>query len=87
MVEALPAWTSNRLKRLVLMPKRHILDTGLLGAVLRLDVDLLMRRGDLMGRVIESFVVAQIRAELPEDTFEMQPRTWFASTFSASMVV
>ena len=63
-VEALPAWTSNRLKRLVLAPKRHVIDPGLAVAVLGLDVDLILRNGDLLGRLLDTFVVAQIRAEL-----------------------
>lgn len=63
-VEALPAWTSNRLKRLVLMPKRHLVEPALAGAVLGLDANLVLRDGDLMGRLLDSFVVAQLRAEL-----------------------
>lgn len=63
-VETLPAWTSNRLKRLVLMPKRHVVDPALAGAVLGLDTNGVLRSGDLLGRLIDSFVVAQIRAEL-----------------------
>lgn len=63
-VEALPAWTSNRLKRLVLMPKRHLIEPALVGAVLGLDANLVLRSGDLMGRLLETFVVAQLRAEL-----------------------
>ncbi len=63
-VEAIPAWTSNRLKRLVLSPKRYVVDPGLAAAVLGLDVDLVMRNGDLLGRLLDTFVVAQLRAEL-----------------------
>lgn len=63
-VEALPAWTSNRLKRLALMPKRHLVEPALAGAVLGLDVNLVLRSGDLMGRLLDTFVVAQLRAEL-----------------------
>ncbi len=63
-VEALPAWTSNRLKRLVLMPKRHLVDPALVGAVLGLDTSLVLREGDLLGRLLDTFVVAQLRAEV-----------------------
>ncbi len=63
-VEALPAWTSNRLKRLVLIPKRHLVEPALAGAVLGLDTNLVLRSGDLLGRLLDSFVVAQLRAEL-----------------------
>jgi predicted AAA+ superfamily ATPase len=63
-VEAVPAWTSNRLKRLILSPKRYVVDPGLAGAVLGLDVDLVLRNGDLLGRLLDMFVAAQLRAEL-----------------------
>ena len=63
-VEAVPAWTSNRLKRLILSPKRYVVDPGLAGAVLGLDVDLVLRSGDLLGRLLDTFVAAQLRAEL-----------------------
>jgi predicted AAA+ superfamily ATPase len=63
-VEALPAWISNRLKRLVLMPKRHLVDPALAGAVLGLDANIVIREGDLLGRLLDTLVVAQLRAEL-----------------------
>ena len=63
-VESIPAWTSNRLKRLVLSPKRYVVDPAIATAVLGLDVDLVMRNGDLLGRLLDTFVVAQLRAEL-----------------------
>jgi predicted AAA+ superfamily ATPase len=64
-LDALPAWTSNRLKRLVRRPKRYLVDVGLVAAVLRLDVDAVMRDGDLLGRILDTFVASQVRAELP----------------------
>ena len=58
-----PAWTSNRLKRLALAPKRYLVDAGLfVGALGMTEADVLAD-GDLLGRVIETFVVAQLRAE------------------------
>lgn len=63
-VEALPAWTPNRLKRLVLSPKRHVVDPAIAAAVLDLTVDQVMRSGNLLGRMLESFVVAQLRPEV-----------------------
>jgi predicted AAA+ superfamily ATPase len=63
-LEELPAWTSNRLKRLALVPKRHVIDAALVAAVLRLDVSGILRSGDLLGRLLETFVVSQLRAEL-----------------------
>lgn len=63
-VDALPSWTSNRLKRLVRSPKRYLVDSSLVAGALRLDVDGFLRDGDLLGRLLDTFVVAQLRAEL-----------------------
>jgi len=63
-VDALPAWSSNRLKRLSKARKRHLIDPALIGSILHLDAGAVLRDGDLLGRILESFVVAQIRAEL-----------------------
>jgi hypothetical protein len=64
-VERLPAWTASRLGQLVGVPKVHITDTGLLGPLLGIDARGVLRNADLLGRVIDSFVTAQLRAELP----------------------
>ncbi len=61
--ELLPPWSSNRLSRLTRTSKRHVVDTGLLGAVLGIDPRAALRNADLLGRVLDSFVVAQLRAE------------------------
>ncbi len=63
-LEALPAWESNRLSRLTRVPKRYLVDPAIVASVLRLDVSAVLRDGNLLGRMIETFVVAQIRAEL-----------------------
>ncbi len=62
-VDELPAWTSNRLRRLVLSPKRFLIDSALLGGVLGVDAVGVMRDGNLLGRLLETFVAAQLRAE------------------------
>jgi predicted AAA+ superfamily ATPase len=64
-VDVLPAWWTNRLKRLVQMPKRYVIDPGVVGAVLRFDVAGVRRDGDLLGRLLDTFVMAQLRAEAP----------------------
>jgi uncharacterized protein len=64
-VEHLPGWASSRLGQLSGVPKRHITDPGLLGPLLGLDTRAVLRSADLLGRVIDSFVTAQLRAELP----------------------
>ena len=63
-VDALPAWSSTRLKRLSKARKRHLVDPALIASILQLDAGAVLRDGDLLGRVLESFVVAQVRAEL-----------------------
>lgn len=62
-VDALPAWTSNRLKRLTLSPKRYLVDPALLGGIVGVTENAVLRDGDLLGRVLDTFVAAQLRAE------------------------
>jgi predicted AAA+ superfamily ATPase len=62
-LDFLPAWSTNRLARLARTPKRYLVDPSLMGAALGLDVDAVMRDGDLLGRLIDSFVMAQLRLE------------------------
>lgn len=64
LVEEVPAWATNRLRRLVQSPKRYVADPALIGAALRLDANGVLRDGDLLGRVLDTFVAAQLRAEL-----------------------
>ncbi len=73
-VEALSAWTTNRLKRLVLSPKRHVVDPALAASILRLDVNAILRSGDLLGRLLDTFVVSQLRAEIVVS--ESRPRLY-----------
>jgi len=49
---------------LILSPKRYLVDPALLASILRLDVNGVLRDGDLLGRLLDTFVAAQIRAEL-----------------------
>lgn len=62
-LELLPAWESNRLKRLVRAAKRYVVDPSLVAAALGLDVAAVMRDGDLLGRILDTFVLSQIRPE------------------------
>ena len=61
----LSAWSTNRLKRLSRTPKRHLIDSGLLAAILEVDYDDALSDGKLLGALIETFVVAQLRAQAP----------------------
>ncbi|WP_239381968.1 ATP-binding protein [Frankia sp. CIT1] len=67
-VDSLPSWWTNRLKRLVQVPKRYVVEPALIGAALRVDVRAALRDGDLLGRLLDTFVVAQLRAELSVST-------------------
>ena len=55
-IDALPAWTTNRLKRLVLSPKRYVVDGALVASILRLDATAILRDGDVLGRLLDTFV-------------------------------
>ncbi len=63
MTTRLQAWSTNRLKRLTRSPKRYLIDGSLLAGILHLDAAAVLRDGDLMGRVLDTFVAAQLRAE------------------------
>ena len=63
-VDVVPAWWSNRIKRLTRAPKRYFVDAGLLAAILRVDADGIVRDGDLLGRFLDTFVTSQLRSEL-----------------------
>lgn len=62
-IDAIPAWATNRLSRLVKSPKPYLVDPALAGAALGLDTSAVLRDGDLLGRLIDTFVVAQLRPE------------------------
>ncbi len=59
-----PAWWTNRLKRLAKSPKHYVIDAALVAAIVRLDLAGLMRDSDMLGRILDTFVMSQLRAEL-----------------------
>jgi predicted AAA+ superfamily ATPase len=63
-VEQVPAWSSNRLKRLVRRPKRYMVDAALMATALRLDDQGAIADGNILGRVLDTFVVSQLRPEV-----------------------
>ena len=63
-VEAIPAWFTNRLKRLIKAPKRYFLDAGLAASAMHTDEAGVMRDSDLLGQLLDTFVAAQFRADL-----------------------
>ena len=60
-LDLVPAWFSNRLKRLVKMPKRYLVDPALVAAVLGLGRDAILYGPDMLGRLMDTFVAAQLR--------------------------
>ena len=62
-IDELPAWTSNRLKRLSLAPKRFLIDSSLLASITGATGNTAMRDANLLGKLLETFVVAQLRAQ------------------------
>jgi uncharacterized protein len=74
--ERLPAWSTNRLSRLIRLPKRHLVDPAFLGPLLGVDARAAMRDGDLLGRILDSFVVAQLRADCAVS--DLAPRLFHA---------
>jgi predicted AAA+ superfamily ATPase len=59
----IPAWAGNRMDRAIRLPKRYLIDPGLLVPLLRIDQRRVLRDGDLLGRLLDTFVAAQLRAE------------------------
>jgi len=62
-LEQVPAWSTNRLHRLIKTPKRYIVDAGLVGSGAGLNARAVLADGDLFGRLIDTFVLMQLRAE------------------------
>lgn len=60
-IERLPAWSTNRMSRLVKTPKHYVTDTGMAAHLAGDDLGGLLRNGDRLGRLIDTFVLAQIR--------------------------
>jgi len=61
LLEQLPPWHRNQLSRLVKTPKLHLCDTGLAAALLRVDAAGLWRDRALLGRLLETFVMQELR--------------------------
>jgi hypothetical protein len=63
-IEQVPAWTTNRLARVTAAPKRYLAEPAFLAPLLGLDVRGVLRDSDQLGRLIDTFVLAQLRAEI-----------------------
>ena len=63
LLERLPPWHSNRLKRLIKTPKLHLGDTGLACALLGIDAPDLATDRTLLGQLLETFVYQELRRQ------------------------
>jgi len=63
LLEQLPSWHSNRLKRLIKTPKLHLGDTGLACALLGIDAPDLAAERTLLGQLLETFVYQELRRQ------------------------
>ncbi len=73
-LDVVPAWFTDRLKRLGQQPKRYLIDPALTVTESGADVTSVLLDSDMLGRLIDTFVVAQLRAELPIS--ELGPRLY-----------
>lgn len=63
LIEFLPPWFSNRVKRLIKSPKLHFGDTGLACSLLRCSAAELDDQRDLLGQLLETFVFGEIEKQ------------------------
>ena len=63
LLELLPPWHSNRMKRLIKTPKLHVGDTGLACALLGVGAAALAADRSLMGPLLETFVFQELRRQ------------------------
>jgi len=64
LTQEVPAWASNRGKRLVRAPKVHVVDSGLAASLAGMGAELLRRDRTLQGPLLESFVAAELRKQI-----------------------
>ncbi len=57
----LAAWHQNENKRIIKTPKMHIVDTGLLCALMRVTHEKLHNNPELLGTLVESYVVCELQ--------------------------
>jgi len=60
LIERVPAWHTNRMKRLIKTPKIHVGDSGLACSLLGIDAHDLKNDPNLLGHLMESFVLQEL---------------------------
>ncbi|MEY4103289.1 MAG: hypothetical protein RLZZ116_335 [Planctomycetota bacterium] len=63
LLDELPPWHSNRLKRLVRTPKLHLTDSGLACALLGMTAAELWQDRTMLGQLLETFVYGELRRQ------------------------
>ena len=63
-LDVVPAWSNNRLSRLIKTGKRYMVDTGLAAAAAGISAQAVLADGDLVGRYFDAFATAQLRPEI-----------------------
>lgn len=79
LVRSLPAWSNNRLNRLVKTPKLHFLDAGLLAAMQGITLEKVKADRQRFGAILETFVFGEVVkligwAEVPVDVFHFRDK-------------
>lgn len=62
--DAVPGWDTNLLDRVTQTPKRYVTDPALMASALGATTDSVLANGDLLGRLIDTFVMSQLRPEV-----------------------
>ena len=63
LLDRIPAWHNNRLRRTVKAPKLHVGDTGIGCAVIGAKSESLQKDRDLIGQYLESFVYQELKRQ------------------------
>ena len=75
-VVRVPAWHSNRVKRLTRSPKIHVVDPGMAAHLLNVDAQSLALSATLVGQLFETFVATEVLPHL--ETATTQTRLFHA---------
>jgi predicted AAA+ superfamily ATPase len=84
LVHRLPAWSRNLGQRLVKAPKLHLVDSGLACHTLGADARRLSEDRPLLGRLLESYVVGELRKQV--SWADPQTRIYHSRTAAGSEV-
>lgn len=74
LLEELPPWHTNRLRRLVKSPKLHLCDTGIACALLGVNAKALLADRQLLGQLLETFVFQELRRQA---SWQEEPITFY----------